>query len=479
MKKCLLIAIYIVWSIPIVLAQFNKPKAHRVAPGNDILFENYLQSANRGDAKAMYMVGEFYANGIDRPSNPKEALVWYKKAAVNGDPRAWYRMGLLYKYGKGTSLDYRSAFDCFVKAGEGGNARGLFSEGYMLYKGIGCQQNYERAYSLFVTASEANIREAMYFRGLCCRNGYGTSKNEVEAKKWLQLAIIKGDQQAQSELFSPDPENTNEVGIWTAKLRSAEKINNRKNSSIHSYNDEDHDKRIKESDITGSYTGFLIKYDWSGKHAISAAKLSLTLQKSDNGLEGTWIEDDSIRLNIKTKLLDSGLDFGNAEYKKKDHYNPIAAKLRFDLAKLHILKTADTIFLTGNLQVFAIEKKEPEKPQRFFLTRTLPIQKNAQGPSKTMQTVLTEENASFHAKLQAFPNPFLNSINLQFTLAKNSVLKAAIYDGAGRQVYNGSENNYLKGVHKMVIQLTVPAGVYFVKLLSGYSEIASTKIIKE
>lgn len=478
-KKLALVCYCFVWSIPMIFGQLKPNDKSAGIQDPKTIFQSYLSIAKNGDAKAMLIIGEFYRTGYGVNQNTNEAFNWYKKAAEAGNGRGWYQMGMIYKYGKGKQIDYKKAYDCFIRSGEMGTPLGTYSQGYMLYKGLGCTQNYEKAFNLFIKASEAKVHESMYFLGLCYRNGYGTKQNETLGIYWLKQAAQRGDQQAVSELKSKIPENTNEAGVLAEKIKSAEKINQKQGITIRKYFNEEHDANLKETDIIGNYTGYLLKYDWSGKYVISASKLSFLIQKGQTRLTGIWTEDENIPLNIKMNLSGGALEFNNAEYKKADHYNynKIAAKLLYDRAKIRISKNADSTFLSGDIKVFASEKKEPEKPQRIILVKTNRKQENAQTVAKYSTTGENSNNVS--AKLQAFPNPFIGVVNLAFTIEENTTVKANVYDETGKLVYTGSPTKLLKGTHKLLLHLQIPSGIYIVKLFCGATEVRISKIVKE
>lgn len=50
--------------------------------------QGYLQAANRGDAKAMRMLGASYTYGLGVRINRAEGAAWYRKAAEAGDATA-------------------------------------------------------------------------------------------------------------------------------------------------------------------------------------------------------------------------------------------------------------------------------------------------------------------------------------------------------------------------------------------------------
>lgn len=442
---------------------------------NKKAFTDHLIEAKKGNRNSMFLVGEFYYKGIGITQNPSEAFIWFTKAAEAGDFRAWYKLGMLYKYNKGVTGDFKKAYKCFERSAQGGYPLGIYSQGYMHYKGLGCVQDYAIALALFSKASEMNVDDAMYFQGLCYRNGYGTTRDNIQATYWLKRAARKGNKQAVSELMSTTPENSNDNGNIASLINLAEKININKSSSIYKYTDAAHDQSIKENDLLGSYYGYLIKYDWSGNYILSISKLECKFENKQGMISGSWLENGFEPIIISSRLLKTGLEFTNLIYKRNDHYNEAPARTRFDNIKMKIVKTRDTVFLTGLVQAFASERNEPEKPQRIILIKPESKVINATVNSLAAPSIDLNKTSS---ELTAFPNPFTNVVTLLFSLAKASKIKTEVFDAAGKSVFLIPFSLLPKGQNRVKLKLNVESGVYFVKLSIGESEIKTVKIIK-
>jgi hypothetical protein len=65
--------------------------------------------AERGDARAQYMLGLAYDRGNGVPQDHAKAAIWYRKAAVQGAPDARASLGALYARGEGVPQDYAQA----------------------------------------------------------------------------------------------------------------------------------------------------------------------------------------------------------------------------------------------------------------------------------------------------------------------------------------------------------------------------------
>jgi TPR repeat protein len=90
----------------------------------------YNESANGGDADAMFEVGQFYLQGVACCEDVLQAYQWIKKAAENKNPNAFYLLGYLYEMGHGTPTNLELAVENYSLA---------------LVEGITCDQDLLRA----------------------------------------------------------------------------------------------------------------------------------------------------------------------------------------------------------------------------------------------------------------------------------------------------------------------------------------------
>ncbi len=76
----------------------------------------WLESAEAGDAKAQYYVGEIYEKGLGIAPDYAQAAVWYRKAAEQGNAQAQINLGFLCEKGLGVPQDPRQALEWYRKA---------------------------------------------------------------------------------------------------------------------------------------------------------------------------------------------------------------------------------------------------------------------------------------------------------------------------------------------------------------------------
>lgn len=71
-----------------------------------LAMELLLPLAERGSARAQFLVGDMHRIGMGVPQNYPLAVKWISKAAGNGEPTAQFVLGLMYYRGTGVPQDY-------------------------------------------------------------------------------------------------------------------------------------------------------------------------------------------------------------------------------------------------------------------------------------------------------------------------------------------------------------------------------------
>src|SRR5439155_22156298 len=110
------------------------------------------------------------------------------------------------------------------------------------------------------------------------------------------------------------PENNHAAKMLAEKMKALLQNALPGGSSINKYTKVE--QSIPASQIEGSYTGYLIKYDYSGQHVVQSANLKLSLTYSDGNLTGLWSEDDSTTVQLKAFLTPKAVVFNNMHYQR-------------------------------------------------------------------------------------------------------------------------------------------------------------------
>ncbi|HLP06179.1 MAG TPA: T9SS type A sorting domain-containing protein, partial [Paludibacter sp.] len=434
--------------------------------------------ADAGNAEASNMVGVILSRGLADSLNYKVAFDYFRQAANNGYANAWANLGLMYKEGLGVDQDFQQAYQCFGKGAGLNSTACIYSKGYMLYKGLGCEQNYELAVTLFKSAVENNCLGSMYMLGLCYRNGYGITQNTDSARYWLQRASDAGYRWATDELMAKDAENASATSNG-AGSNGPQRVGAKNKQGPTAYKRVKHN--VARNSMEGDYTGYAIKYDWSGQNVIGKSTLKLTLVRKDSLLTGTWTEDDSIQTDIHALASDSAIVFNNTGYSRRDHYNQLVPnQFVFKNATLQLVQLSDSVYFAGNLQLYSSTNNEPEKPMYIVLTKVSELlkkdspdvfssQKKVKSSAEPVEVANTE--------LIVYPNPFKNSCNVTFNLDNEQSVTIKLIDMSGK-VMCTQTGLFPKGKNTSLLDTPLPTGSYIL-CLTTQTKTERTILIKQ
>lgn len=95
---------------------------------NNKNYEKYVEyskkAAEGGHAKAAYVLGIMYWQGLHVELNYKTSRYWWEKATDNGDKIAPFMLGLMYNLGDGVRQDLKAAKEWYGRACDNGNQDG-------------------------------------------------------------------------------------------------------------------------------------------------------------------------------------------------------------------------------------------------------------------------------------------------------------------------------------------------------------------
>jgi uncharacterized protein len=416
----------------------------------------FHQSAGLGNVKAMLSLGKLYSEEKGY-LNKDSALSWFNQAAELGNSEAWLRIGNLYRFAlAGIAQDFDKAYSFYEKGAAKGDADCLSMLGYFHYKGLAGKQNYSLAYTYLTMAADKGNATAKYFKGLIYRNGYGVERNLDKAKELLTSAVSRGEKQAIKELKNLNPENPIVPILPPVKIQQFD------NSTYH---------RIKHNlpagSVKGNYRGFAIRYDWSGQNIISIFPLEVLFDEVGSIVTGTWKEGNDIT-DIDAVFTDSSLVFANTQYKKIDHYSEfIGGEVwQFNNARFNLLQLSDSIFITGNIQLYSNIRKETGKPLYIHLSRA---------KTKDEFIVMDKTKSSITCN-----NPFDNSLSITFTIPSTTPVVIQLLNIHGQPIMTEHAGTLHSGTYRKVLQISskLASGNYILQLISNAGK-ESKIIIKQ
>lgn len=427
---------------------------------NEALGLEWLEkAANAGYAKAWYNLGQLY-----KENDAVKAMSYFEKAATSGYNIAWQKWGAMLLKGDGVSQDYPYALNVFKQGANKDDSGCIYSVGYMYYKGFGCTQDYNQAVQQFELAAQKGNLAAMYMLGLCYRNGYGITIDTERAKYWLNKSAAMGFKNAEIELADSEAENVNPNQIKTVSKSIDEVITIAEADTPKTF------KKVKQvpiiKNISGNYTGNLLRYDWSGQNIISSTPLEINLQQEGKELTGEWKEYAGDTVTFSAKIQENAIVFQDTKINRIDHFHKNTPEIyEFKEAKLQLLDSPESLFLVGNLKLYNIKERENEKPMYLIL-------------EKKQTQIIVPSASEIISKVVVYPNPFSSSFVLSFDLVQATDVTASVHSLSGQTLFTTQWNNLEYGKQNKTINLSVPTGYYLLRLTYG-NEVKTSILIKK
>jgi hypothetical protein len=150
-------------------------------------FEEWLEQAEEGDARAQYMVGLEYGIGRDVVRDDTEAVRWFRLAADQGHASAQYMVGVAYGDSQVIPQDVAEAVRWYRLAADQGFAAAQFNLGNVYSNGEGVPQDDAEAVRWYRLAADQGFAAAQFNLGVKYSNGEGVPQDDVQAYMWFNL----------------------------------------------------------------------------------------------------------------------------------------------------------------------------------------------------------------------------------------------------------------------------------------------------
>lgn len=154
------------------------------------------EAAAAGDPKALFEIGNRYAEGRGVAEDMAKAAEWYERAAAQGLAPAEYRIGNLYEKGVGVARDIAQAKTWYQLAAGQGNASAMHNLAVLFAMGADGTTDNESAARWFAQAAEVGIVDSQFNLGILAAKGVGTPQDLEAAYKWFALVAKAGDRDA-------------------------------------------------------------------------------------------------------------------------------------------------------------------------------------------------------------------------------------------------------------------------------------------
>lgn len=416
----------------------------------------------------------------------------FEKAYKMGSGRACYNLAKSHAYGIGCEADYAKMIAYLQEGIKRGDRTSIYGMGDMLYKGWGIEQSYEKAFPYFEKASAMGCASSKYYLGICYRNGYGVVKDEQKGREYLEKAA-KVYSYAGKELKRAQPE-----------VDAAKKIINKEFDSPQSYAKTKHNAKIES--LAGEWSGYISFYDWSGKNKLNEKELELTIKTNGDQLEGTWVQEGAA-FSIKGFSNQYGIVFNSGEFDCVDHYMG-KVRLKINTGSFESFTQGGKAILAGNISLFSITEKAPERPTYIVLVRKTeeknavipepPVADNQNQPAPAIVVAGAPQQAQSEVqanqqpeqkpiiarvqdntiKSRVWPVPFNNRISVEYNLKTDGEVEIRLVAMDGKLMGALGKEQRQAGLQTQHFDVSVPNGAYVLQILAGNMK-ASHIIIKQ
>ncbi|KAL5218464.1 hypothetical protein ABZP36_019148 [Zizania latifolia] len=138
----------------------------------------FSKAVEKGDTRAMELLGEIYARGAGVERNYTEAYKWLTLAAKQQQYSAYNGLGYLYIKGYGVEKkNLTKAKEFFEIAAEHKEHGGYYNLGVLYLKGIGVRRDVMTACNFFLRAVNAGQPKAIYQVAKLFQKGIGLKRN--------------------------------------------------------------------------------------------------------------------------------------------------------------------------------------------------------------------------------------------------------------------------------------------------------------
>ncbi|GAA5543295.1 MULTISPECIES: peptidoglycan-binding protein [Brucella] len=154
------------------------------------------EAAAKGDARALFEIGNRYMEGRGVTADFTKAAQWYDISAGQGFAPAQYRLGNFNEKGLGMPRDLDKAKTWYQLSAQQGNASAMHNLAVLFATGANGAPDNASAARWFTEAADLGVKDSQFNLGILAAKGLGVPVNLEESYKWFALAANSGDKDA-------------------------------------------------------------------------------------------------------------------------------------------------------------------------------------------------------------------------------------------------------------------------------------------
>lgn len=410
-----------------------------------------LQSVENKESRAIAKnaLGIAYLKGLGVVKDSAMAIKYLEEAGECGYIDAYYNLGIIMKCAPRERQNFAKALEYFEKGAKLGSLNCYYLAGYMYYKGLGCEQDYKRAVEYFKMDKTDKSISCYYMLGLCYRNGFGVDIDDQKADEYLQKAAKANYQFAIEETLRENAEILPSTILSDNEAKTPETM-----PDVEPFID-------KNTDLSGTYKGVIVTYDWSGQQIVKEENLTVSFSKAGDTYNGIWMQgSDTLAVNASVGT-DGILRFADTRFYMSDRYfEDTKIESQFQEASLALVGP----YLTGSLRLYSLTEREPQRPMYLSLSKPMGDSEN-EDPN--------------YCYMAAYPVSGTDKIEIRFLLPRD-VKNASVYltDQSGLYVKSYNTGALESGQQRFTISTKLKKGLYVVNMKANELHGLTTIMLK-
>jgi hypothetical protein len=232
--------------------------------------------------------------------------------------------------------------------------------------------------------------------------------------------------------------------------------------------------QVGQLDVSGKWSGTRNQYSWDRKSFIESFQYEFNLTQEGNLVTGTSTIIDSKGDYADMKL--EGMMVGNKlyfhEYQIVNAIRPEGRVWCFKSGELNFTWNGTDLLLTGATPSYMETNNYPCSGGE---TNIKQVDNSANVPALTTAAITKDGISSANLiNINAYPNPFVESANINYSLPESAKVQLEIYDISGKIVttlftenqnagsynYNFSGKNFAANSGMYIVKLTVNDNIY-------------------
>jgi hypothetical protein len=223
--------------------------------------------------------------------------------------------------------------------------------------------------------------------------------------------------------------------------------------------------QVSKLDLSGKWSGKRNQYSWDHKTFIESFQYEFDLQQEGNLVTGTStiIDDNGNFADMKLEGVIIGNKLHFREYQVQDAIRPTGMVWCFKSGELNFTRDGDNLILSGATPSYMEDYNYPCSGGETNLTKL----DNSANLIALSTAAAPDAKPAVDMNINAYPNPFVESANISYTLTDVSTVKLEVFDISGKlmtTLYNGSENAGTYTFNFNAKDFSSMSGIYVVKM---------------